>query len=205
MKTQLELENMVREVLGDEYVALAIQRYSLTEDIASRSCQLTCAVIRAGDDPPSQWTVEGTGVGMINALFRGLKDALVPEYPSLDHIHFADFSISGDFSHPQEDQAANSTAEGVVRLVVENTSGRLFEFKTQSRSISASSVQVVLDAVQHFVNAELAVLKVYGWIEDAKKRNRPSIADQYVHMLSELVKNASYSESIERTRQATGL
>jgi acyl-CoA thioesterase FadM len=137
---------------------------------------------------------------MLDALFTGLKDALSDDYPSLNNIHFVDFAISGDFESYRN--AAHSDAALVVRLAVANSSGRRFEFSHKSRSISASSAGVVVRCVEHFVNAELAVLQVHNWIADAKKRHRQDLVDKYTQRLADLVQNASYSESIERSRAA---
>ena len=204
MKTQDEMVGMVREVLGPDYVSLAVARYTLAEDIASQDCRLTCVLCQPASEPPREWSVEGHGVGFIDALFKGLKARLSVEYPSLNTIHFVDFSISGDFSASRA-RDVNSDVPGSVRLMVSNSHGRVFEFNQQSLSISASSVAAVTNAVQHFVNAELAVLRVRTWIEDARRRNRSQIAEQYVQMLSELVKIASYSEVIEKAHANSGV
>lgn len=204
-RTQEELEGLVQEILGDAYHHLSVSKYMLNEDIEAHTATIVCALVhRGGEEGPVERAVEGVGVGMIDALFKGLKRSLSPDYPSIEHIHFVDFSISGDFDgHPETD--SRSDAHGRVRLVVENTSGRHFSFESSSRSISASSVQAVVKAVEHFVNAELAVLRVYDWIDDAKRRSRPDLADRYTQRLADLVSNASYSDSIERKKASTGL
>ena len=54
-------------------------------------------------------------------------------------------------------------------------------------------------------DAELAVLRVYDWIEDARRRSRPDLAEKYTHRLADLVQNASYSETIERKKSGLKL
>lgn len=199
---QEALESLVREVLGTDYRALDIARYNLTEDIREEKATIVCLLTGATAGEEKGRAVEGTGVGMVDALFRGLQQSLSEDYPSLNHIRFVDFAITGDFS---DGNAARTDAVGLVRLEVENSSGRRFDFGHQSHSISASSVGVVLKAVEHFVNAELAVHKVLDWIDDARRRQRADLAEKYTHRLADLVQNASYSESIERRKQASGL
>ena len=203
MMQQRDLHSMVREILSDDYRTYSVTKYTLTEDIslgrASILCHLVCQVSVDGSD--TQIPVEGTGVGMVDALFKGLKSALSVDYPSLDHIEFVEFGVTGDFQSTSE--ASGSDAMGRVRLVVRNTAGRHFEFESTSASVSASSAAVVVKAVEHFVNAELAVLRIYDWIEDAQRRNRPDLAERYTHRLADLVQNATYSESIERRRGST--
>ncbi|MDP6946714.1 MAG: alpha-isopropylmalate synthase regulatory domain-containing protein, partial [Myxococcota bacterium] len=152
---QKVLEDMVRDVLGAEYLEFEVTRYVLTEDVREHSATIVCQFRETGAEGGR--AVEGKGVGMIDALFKGLKKTLSSDYPSLDHIHFVDFRIDGDFKTRQSDDG--SDAMGRVRLVVENSSGRRFDFESSSLSISASSVDVVVKAVEHFVNAEHAVAK----------------------------------------------
>ncbi len=198
---QKVLEDMVRNILADEYREFEVTRYVLTEDVREQEATIVCQIRQTGSD--EKHAVEGKGVGMIDALFKGLKKALCEDYPSLDHIHFVDFRIDGDFKSSKS--VDGSDALGCVRLVVQNSSGRTFDFESKSLSISASSVGVVVSAVEHFVNAEYAVAKVYEWIQDAKRRHRTDLAETYTHRLASLVQNSSYSESIERLKSSLGM
>lgn len=196
---QERLEGLVREILGNDYRELQLTKYALEEDVEDQQASIVCRLTVANGEARA---VEGKGVGLVDALFRGLQAGLAEDYPSLDHIRFVDFGIAGDFNEPAT--GTRSDALGHVRLGVENSAGRRFDFESATHSVSASSVKVVLKAVEHFVNAELAVLRMYEWIEDANRRQRVDLAEKYTHRLSELVQNASYSESIERYRQKLG-
>ncbi len=200
MRTQDELEALTREVLSDDSLELAVSKYTLTEDIAACTAWIVCQLSLVDEGPMR--AVEGKGVGFVDALFNGLKQTLVAEYPSLGHIHFVGFEVGGDFRNSGDQAGARSDAPGTVRLVIENAAGRKFTFAATSPSVSASSVHVVLRAVEHFVNAERAVLKVFSWIEDAQRRSRPDLVDRYTRRLADLVQNASYSETIEKKKAA---
>ncbi len=201
MKTQDELQALTREVLGPDYVELDVSRYTLTEDLKSGKALIATQLSQAGNGLLR--AIEGEGVGLVDALFRGIQQALVGDYPSLANLWFVDFHVSAEF-HGAKKDTARSDAPGTVRLGVENASGRTFTFAHTSPSVSASSVRAVLKAVEHFINAELAVLKVYSWIEDARRRSRADLAEKYTQRLADLVQNASYSESIERKKRALG-
>jgi len=201
MRTQAELHALTREVLGADYVELQVARYTLTEDLASGRASIATQLTLTGASAAR--AIEGEGVGLVDALFKGIQRALVADYPSIANLFFDDFHVAGDFRGAKKD-GARTDVPGTVRLGVENASGRSFSFEHTSPSVSASSVQAVLRAVEHFVNAELAVLKVYSWIEDARRRSRPDLADKYTQRLADLVQNASYSETIERTKKALG-
>ena len=193
---QKNLETLVREILSDTYVSLGMDGFSLTENVREQSASIAAVLINKRDGATR--SVEGRGVGMVDALFTGLTLSLSSEYPSLEHIHFVDFKITSDFDH--HDNGSRSDASLMVCLAVENSSGRRFEFAHTSRSITASCAGAVIECVEHFVNAELAVLRVLDWIADAKGRRRQDLVDKYTQRLADLVKNSSYSESIERSR-----
>ena len=199
MKTQAELQSLVREVLGADYIELHLARYSLTEDLGSGRATIATQLVQSGGAAPR--SIEGEGVGLVDALFKGIQRALVADYPSIGNIFFVDFHVAGDFRDKKRD-GARTDVPGTVRLGVENASGRAFTFEHTSPSVSASTVSAVLHAVEHFVNAELAVLKVFSWVADARKRSRPDLADKYTQRLADLVQNASYSETIERQKKA---
>lgn len=201
MRTQAELESLTREVLGADYVELSVGRYTLSEDLQSGRASIVTQLTQSDATAPR--AIEGEGVGLVDALFKGIQQALVGDYPSIGNIFFVDFHVAGDFRGAKRD-GARTDVPGLVRLGVENASGRSFTFEHTSPSVSASSVRAVLTAVEHFVNAELAVLKVLSWIEDARKRSRPDLAEKYTQRLADLVQNASYSESIERRKKALG-
>lgn len=195
------LERQVRDVLGEDYRSYEVTNYVLSEDI--RECAATIVCHFRPVEADRGRAVEGKGVGLIDALFQGLKKALSDDFPSIEHIHFVDFNVSGDFQGPSN--SAHSDVPGHVRLVVENSSGRRFVFDRKSASVTASCVLVVVNAIEHFVNAELAVVKVFEWIADAKSRQRPELVERYTRRLAELVQNASYSEAIERHKRSAGI
>jgi len=199
MRTQQELQKLTRDVLGEDYLEYYIPKYTLSESIDEGSAWIVCQLAQVGKGPLC--AVEGRGVGLIDALFAGLKRGLAAEYPSLGHIHFVGFLVSGDFKGASHDGGAHSEVPGTVRLVIENASGREFTFEHTSPSVSAGSVAVVVKGVEHFVNAERAVLRVYSWIEDAARRSRPDLIEKYTQRLAELVQNATYSETIEQQKK----
>lgn len=196
MRTQSDIHGITREILGDDYRHLKLTRYALTEDLGTGRANIVAQLFEGDGAPPR--AIEGEGVGLVDALFKGIQAALAGEYPSIAHIHFVAFAVAADFRNITD--GSRSDAPGTVRATVENSSGRTFEFEHTSPSISASSVAVVLQAAEHFVNAERAVLRVYAWIDDARKRNRQDLAERYIARLADLVQNASYSETIERAR-----
>jgi hypothetical protein len=192
---QNQLERLVRDVLGDTYLTLTISRYELVEDLERQRASLQGVLRRS--DVAEEVSLKGEGVGLVDALFQALTATLAHTFPSLRRVRFVEFTFSGEFN---EAMASQSDAHGRVSLRVENSAGRRFEFSHSSSSITASSMGAVLRAVAHFVNAELAVLRVCDWIDDARRRHRADLVDTYTRRLADLMSNASYSEVIERRK-----
>ena len=52
--------------------------------------------------------------------------------------------------------------------------------------------QVVMQAVEFYVNSEKAVMELRSLINNAKERNRIDLVERYISMLSTLTENTSY-------------
>lgn len=187
---------LVREILGDEYVARQVERFTFEEHVPTREGHIRCELSR--DAGGSGEVIEGYGVGVLDAFFRGLKEHFAPEYPSLETIQFTAFSVRGDMASGREPAA--SDALGEVHLEITNSMGACFDFVHRSRSVTGSSVQVTLAAVEYFVNSERAFVRTWTALQDAEERNRHDLAETYTRHMAELVRNTSYSKVIEEIR-----
>jgi hypothetical protein len=194
---QERIRNLVREALGTEYLALRVDRVHFEEDLADMVGRVRAEL--RNDQTGEKQAIEGRGVGLVDAFFQALAGRLGSEYPSLKTIEFSKFQIDGRIETKRQVQGAD--AEGEVTLVVRNSERREFEFKDASRSITASALRTVLQAVEYFVNSERAFVAVWKRLADAKQRNRDDLVQTYTGQLVELVKNTSYSEVIESIKK----
>jgi hypothetical protein len=196
---------LMKEILRDSYLELTIEKHTLEEDIAAGQSQIRAIVIPSGERPDMpRRTIEGKGVGMVDAFFRGLIDQLSPEYPSLKTIRFVGFSVKGILDKSGPKGVAGSDAVGEVRLMVENSEDNEFEFTSKSRSITAASLQATLEAVEYFVNSERAFLMTHHALKDAETRGRHDLVQMFGRRLAELVQNTSYSDAIEAAKKSAG-
>jgi len=188
-----QIQALIREILGEDYLMLRVERFTFEEHVATREGTIRCELAHeaSGDGQ----VIEGRGVGILDAFFRGLKEHFGPEYPSLDTIQFASFSVRGDMDSRED--PAGSDALGEVHLEVKNSMNVSFDFVHRSRSITGSSVQVTLKAAQYFVNSERAFVRTWTALQDAKARTRQDLVDTYTRHMTELVRNTSYSKVIE--------
>ena len=177
-------------------MALELERIVLDEDAKTGKSTVTVEVT---DSRGQKQTVQGTGVGMVDALIGGLFKRYEVEYQSLRSIELASFAIQARLDTKQRRAGADAVCE--VTLEVRNSEGKLFAFSDSSRSISASSARTVIAAVEYFVNAERAFITLYKSRQDARERNRDDLVTRYTEELAEVVKSTSYAEVIESIKK----
>lgn len=95
-------------------------------------------------------TIEGEGVGFIDALCAGLLSHYAREFESLKTIQFTGFNVRAKMDTTVLGDSG-SDAVGIV-ATVRNSEGSLFEFERQGRSLTATALEVVVEAFEHFVN-----------------------------------------------------
>ena len=181
-------------VLGDDWLHIQVPSYLLSEDTGRAKVVLQLQ----RSDADSTVQAGGSGVGLVDAVSHALRDVLVSEFPSLDNIYFKRFFVSGELDLADgQGTDAGATAE----LHIENTYLSTAVFISETRSVTFSSVTAVVQAIEFYVNAERAVLRLINWIKHYNKASRPDLVDRYTLKLGDLVKIASYSTAIEKARQ----
>lgn len=210
--------DLIFSALDGDYLSLKVIRLALLENMEKKSiesddqaqettaCEVSLTVtIKQGshdNDPTSPLTLTGQGVGLIDAGFEALVNHFADKYPSLKSIQFASFDVRGE-----AEQSPRAGADGrcVARLVIKNSDNEPLEFEDSGRSMAAVSLQVVLSAVEHFINAEKAFISIYKALQDARNRGRQDLVEGFTSKLSELVKTTSYTEVIARLRSEINL
>ncbi len=189
---------LMKEILQDEYLQLSVRLYSVTESLVEEDslCRMTCNLINADG---SEMTVESEGVGIIDALFRGLRDRLADDYPSLRSIRFSQFDITGIISSGGG-AASNASAEATVGI--ENSEGVEFIFKSTAQSVSRAGIQATVNAAEYFVNSERTFVKLHEILEHYRSEGRTDLVDKYTELMSRVVGNTSYSEVVERIKKS---
>lgn len=201
MNVDMESTNqLVREVLGDQYLDLRVDRFQLEEDVLTGNCTVQCELHKRPTGKKME--IKGMGVGFVDAVYHALQRALSESYPSLNSIQFSGFRVEAILDTRRE--RAGSDAVGRVVLSLENSRGRQFDFSHASRSITGSTMIVTLMGVEYFVNTERAFVTLQRALEDARKRNRSDLVERYQIQISAIVENTSYSELIERMRTEAG-
>ena len=192
---------LIRKVLGEDYRQFVVIRYTVSEEVGGEGCvaQLT---LRPGEGA-ALMTLEGTGVGAIDAVFHGLLAHFTREFKSLHTVQFTGFEVSSEMSTSRNGRG--SDAEVLVRVSVANSEGTTFDFESTDRSALAASIDAVVQIIEYFVNSERAFINLHRALGDAQERGRGDLISTFTAQLAELVNSTSYTEVIASIRADLGL
>lgn len=182
-------------MLGSEYLELTLKQLSLTETFNPDASEVRISTL----DHDSELAIEGSGCGLVDAMWSAMLGRFAAEYESLKTISLVGFSVIARLDTKMHSEGTDAIGE--VTLQVRNSDGTVFDFADASRSIAASSARAVLAAVEYFVNAERAFITLHRSREDAKERNRPDLVTRYTEELAEVVKSTSYAAVIEKIKK----
>ena len=188
---------VIRRVLGKDYLQLALKHLSVEED-PEVSTKVKVGVVDGGG--PVE--IEGQGVGLVDAIYGALLGRFAVEYQSLKTISLAGFTVDADFETRKG--KAGVDAVGKVTIDVVNSEGRRFTFSDSSRSVTTSVARAVLAVVQYFVNAERAFITLHKARKDALDRGRSDLVARFTAELAEVVESTSYAEVIANIRKELG-
>jgi hypothetical protein len=190
--------DLIRRVLGTEYLDLKITQLIVEEDPDTISSKVTVHTAdNNGNDPAGP--VQGEGCGLVDALWNGLLARYSSEYQSLQSVELASFAVQARLDTKQH--ADGTDAIGEVILEVRNSDGARFAFSDASRSITTSTARAVLAAIEYFINAERAFITLWRSRQDAKERQREDLITRYTREMAEVVKSTSYAEVIENIKK----
>lgn len=188
---QSHIDSIVREVLDSDYSRVVIDQLNISEDLNNDSTFISCKM-KFGK---KSYSLEGSGRGLVDALFSALLESLKKDYVSLENITLQDFVVTVDMNKfYRKKSRTDASVEAAVFVV--NKVGKIFLFRHTCKSMISASVLCVIKMIEYYVNSELAVIHLKGCIKDSQKRSRPDLTERYVSLLSELVRNVSYEKTI---------
>ncbi len=195
---QQEMIGTMKEILQESYLHMSVRSYTVREDFEGEGeCRISCALVH--QDSGEEFVLEGEGVGTIDAFFSAIKTRLADDYPSLHDVTFSQFEIRGLLS---SDTRLTTQAEAEATVGVLNSEGREFVFKATESSVSRAGMQATLEAVEYFVNSERTFVKIKEVLEYYTSEGRSDLVQKYTRLMSEVVKNTSYSEIAQRMSEA---
>mgnify|MGYP007011830129 CR=1 FL=1 len=209
-----DVTRRVREVLQGDVQTLRLVSYRLTEDAGSGHVSLLARLERTtgqrttGQHTTSQHTatpepgepvcVEAEAETLADALFTGLVARLVGEHPSLATLRLSHEQVT----HSRSTQPPAHQAQ--ARVGVRNAYGAELLFTASAPSAGLALLSATLDAVDHFINAEVAYTRIWQALHHARRQHRTDLEKTYTELLAELVRTTSYADVISRLQGGQG-
>lgn len=190
----------MRDVLRGDFLALRVSAYALDEDLDAGAARVRASLVINDGEPVE---IVGEGVGMIDAFFRALMARFAPEYSSLESITFSSLQVRGLIDE-RTSGPSTAAAKAAASIGVRNSYGTEFLFSSVSESVSRSSVAAVTAAVEYFVNSERTYLALYRALRHSESEGRADLVAKYTSKMSDMVRNTSYSKTIERLSPRVG-
>jgi len=202
-KTQEDLQRqknllLIRDILGDSYISFSYERLHILEESGGTEVRFK---LQASDsiNKPQEKSITGMGKGLIDAMFKALMLEYVDDCVSVSMLKVEEFYIfvdRADLYRLIQRGKSGASAGAEACLMVDNGTGGVIPFRSYNKSVVAAMAEVVLCALEFFINSEMAVRSLRLFIEDAKSRRRSDLVDLYTYKMADLVKNTSYVESL---------
>ena len=181
MNTDLILEYFLEFLT--ERKTLQLKSYQLTEEPDSSKI-----ILDLNDDGEDK-SVEGQGVGMIDAGFNSLVNHFSKSYPSLNTVKLEDVYFQVDH-RANKDVSFKSKME--IKLEFSNHCKDKSWFSGKTRSMGYTGVSVLVSAIEFYINCELLFKRVKFLLKDAESRGRHDVASRYKYVLSKVVEVTNY-------------
>lgn len=177
---------LIKRILGKSYLDVKINSLSVLDNLENGKCSVQLYL-------HDGLVIEATGVGIVDAIFSGLKDHFRNQFPSLNGLELVNFFVKA--------KTKGTASEVDVVLEIRNSYGKYFTFKDDSKSLTASAARASVAVVEYFCNSESAFFAILNAFKDAKSRGREDLADRYIEELSFLVKNTNYSDLLSALKK----
>ena len=213
MKTaEVERQNtydvLIRNVLGSRYERVIITNLQIREydlDNLNGQTHVEFDLTVTGRKFPCHVSVYGDGA--VSCLFQGLAGPLGLRFRSLKRLSLNKFSTR---VHAKTTKGGFRGIAADERIGVEisircDTRKLPVHFEHTSRSIVRSSICVVAQAFEMFINAESAMLVLHDSLANYRKRNRHDLVQSTSLEMGKLVELMHYSDIIETHRKESAV
>jgi len=192
---QQYIENIIKDVLSDEYVNLFITNFVLSENDVKQTSNVFCDIQFSNDWKEQQ--IEGRGTGAVNALVNGMMETFSQRFFSLEQVELDDFAVQVKFASTRR----STDAPVEIKLALRNERNQRIYFYATSRSMVIAAVSVIRKAFEYLINAERAILQLKEDIACAQLRNRQDLVSKCTRQMTELVRILSYENVIKKYKK----
>ena len=182
-----EIETLITDTMGKDYVSLSVRRFSLKEDYSKNIVTSTVELKMSNARPLLK--INGSGVGIVDSVFMGYFNHFRTKYCSLDKISLESFNVRVEPTEVEKTRSA-------VSIVVEfgNSYGKIIPFRASTPCLTRSAVTCLNAAYEYYINCELSFRKLKYLTEESQSRGRFDIKESYTSKLVKLVGVSSYEE-----------
>lgn len=176
-----QISLMLKEVLDEGYIALALSNLSLKENIESKTTEVSYSY----QERDRKKTVsKAHGAGTLDSVFSSLVKKY-PDHPSLLTVRLVAFDVITDFKNiSSKSTGAQITVSAKFKS---NNQENFTEFRMSEDSIVTALAKCAFSVVEYYLNCDLAFKKLKFLIREAEDRNRGDIASVYISKISKIV------------------
>ena len=183
-----QIDASVRETLGLNSLALQDEFITISETKKGSPTTVDFMFHEISNTKKKHVTINSSGRGFIDAIFRGMVDEYSKQYPSLNQIKLKKFTVS---TPGFLDEETASDVEVSLRFEISNN---FFTFSNRSNSIVRSAYCNLLETFQFYINCEKCFFVLRNAVKDARERNRSDIVSSCSYKMSNLTKMISYEK-----------
>ena len=184
MTSKESINTIIEQILKDDRVSLSLQGFEYSETSTTASISIDFLY----NGKPCMAT--GKGVGLIDASFNCLRDFFSADFYSLKQIKFQELYIKPNFLKTRKKSRSEAPVEVCIEFSNKNEERILFEHF--SKSVSFSSVECIIGAIEFYINCEKLFYTLKRLVKEAASRDRNDIKERYLYHISEVVKVAYY-------------
>lgn len=196
---QYNLRNAILKLCDSFWVDLKIKEF-VSRDIKSKlGSEIKCSLKINPSNNSNNKSIEirGTGKNMVDALYGAVVGKLSDQYTSLKGLSFVDSKIE-DLKKTENKKTIKSK---IAELLIANSRNKILTFKHEAPSTNPAVLGAVQKAIELFLNSEIAVIKIFQALEDAKKRSRSDLVQRFTMEMATLVNVTCYTKVLEKIKR----
>ena len=166
-----------------EITCLKLISFELFEQENSASIKLNL------NQGKTEFSCQGTGVGLVDAGFNALLHNYGETYKSLNTIELSDLYFQ--VNH-KENKNLSLKSKTTMKLEFRNDSKDKTCFSEKTTSMGFTGISVLVKAFEFYINCENLFKRLKYLIAEAESRGRSDVAAKYRYQLSKVVEVTSY-------------
>ena len=182
--------SIIEEILDeDECVKVRFGKEVLIKELLpDKQTEVSTSLTIEHGNYKKMFGLAGDGEHLMEALFSGFSLLFFGQWKFLDYIAVLEVDVNTVPIDVYETKDKRKYVEAV--LIVGCYDRKQLAFRETASSINAATLSVLLECVEHFINAEKAVKVLMDAIADSKKRSRADLEVSFLLKLSKILESS---------------